>query len=143
MTPTPARQALDLGPVVEFLQVVWALDRTLGVTGTQRFVLCLAAQRPGISAGALAAALHLHPSTLTGVLDRLTRRRLLERLPDASDARRALFRVTDAGRALADRRDGSVEACARRALRRVSPEDVRATERVLSALVAALDEGDR
>jgi DNA-binding MarR family transcriptional regulator len=151
MTRPPVERAIELGPVVEFLRVVWALDhaltrrskrmeRTMGVTGTQRFVLLLAARRPGISAGELAAVLHLHPSTLTGVLDRLTRRGLLARLPDAADGRRALFRVTDPGRRTASRREGSVEACARKALRRASPADVRAAERVLSGLVEALEE---
>ena len=98
---TPSSDRLEqLGPVVSFLQVLWALDhaltrrskwmaRTLGITGTQRFVCQLATDRPGISAGELAAVLHLHPSTLTGVLERLTRRGLLERFPDATDARRS------------------------------------------------------
>jgi len=151
MPPAPTADAEDLGPVVEFLRIIWALDhaltrkskrmeRELGVTGTQRFVLRLAARRPGISAGELAAVLHLHRSTLTGVLERLTRRGLLTRLPDAADGRRALFRVASTGRAIAFRRGGSVEACARKALRRASPGDLRATERVLLAMIEALDE---
>jgi len=143
----------ELGPVVRFLRVVWALDhaltrkskqmhRTMGVTGTQRFVLRLVAQRPGLSAGELARLLHLDPSTLTGVLARLTGRGALERLPDAADGRRALFRVSRAGRALATTRLGTVEACAWKALRRAPPDDVRATMRVLTAVVESLEPGD-
>ncbi len=151
MTGSSNEERDDLGPVVEFLRTIWALDhaltrkskrmeRELGVTGTQRFVLRMAARRPGISAGELAAVLHLHRSTLTGVLDRLTRRGLLTRLPDAADGRRALFRVSDAGRAVAFQRGGTVESCAAKALRRASSDDVRATERVLAAMIDALDE---
>jgi MarR family transcriptional regulator, organic hydroperoxide resistance regulator len=142
----------ELGPVVSFLRVVWALDhaltraskrmhRTMGVTGTQRFVLRLVAQSPGLSAGEIARMLHLDPGTLTGVLARLSARGALERLPDARDGRRALFRVSEAGRALAATRRGTVEDRVRQALRRSKPDDVRAAVRVLTALVDALERG--
>ncbi|HET9598749.1 MAG TPA: MarR family transcriptional regulator [Anaeromyxobacteraceae bacterium] len=152
-TAPRAGRPLDLGPVMGFLRLVWALDhaltrrskrmqRSMGVTGTQRFVLRLAVERPGISAGELAVALHLDPSTLTGVLARLTRRGLLRRAADAGDGRRALFHPTGSGRAVACRQEGSVEACALEALGGVPPDDVLATGRVLRALIAALEEQD-
>jgi DNA-binding MarR family transcriptional regulator len=136
-----------------FLRAVWALDhalvrkskrmeRTLGVTGTQRFVLRLAAERPGIAAGELAAILHLHASTLTGVLDRLTRRGLLERRPDPADGRKARLHVSERGRRLATRRAGSVEACAHELLERSSAGDVDATLRVLQAMTELLERDD-
>ena len=47
------------------------MEQRSGVTGPQRLVLRVVGLFPGISAGALARLLHVHPSTLTGVLHRL------------------------------------------------------------------------
>ena len=44
---------------------------------------------PGLSPGEVAAILHLHPSTLTGIMKRLATRGVVERRPDPDDARRA------------------------------------------------------
>ena len=60
---------------------LWALNHRLssaskrmrarfGITGPQRLVVRVIGTTPGISAGALAVALHMDPSTLTGVLRR-------------------------------------------------------------------------
>lgn len=46
---------------------------------------------PGLSAGQLARALHVHPSTLTGVLRRLESRRAIERRAAPEGGRRAHF----------------------------------------------------
>jgi DNA-binding MarR family transcriptional regulator len=64
------------------MQLLWAVVHELeitskrmtgeiGVTGPQRLVLRVVGLFPGLSAGELATILHLHPSTLTGVLQRL------------------------------------------------------------------------
>src|SRR5687767_11074366 len=71
----------SLGDALDFLRTIWALDHQLqtasrrmeqviGVTGPQRFVLRVLAIRPGITPGEVAKILHVHPSTLTGVLQR-------------------------------------------------------------------------
>src|ERR671914_825909 len=86
----------DLPDVLQFMQLLWAvvhgLERTskrmthdIGVTGPQRLVLRVAGLFPGLSAGDLATILHVHPSTLTGVLQRLVDQGLLVRLDDPRD----------------------------------------------------------
>jgi len=75
----------------------------------QRLVLRILGRNPRLSAGELARTLHLHPSTLTGVLKRLQRQKLLQRRVDTGDRRRALLEVTAAGHALLSRRAGTVE----------------------------------
>src|ERR687884_1409361 len=95
-----------LGPVLEFMKQLWALDHGLqtvskrmesrfGITGPQRLVVRIVGRFPGISAGALADVLHVHPSTLTGVLRRLEERGVLQRRGDPNDGRRALFGLTN------------------------------------------------
>lgn len=109
-----------LDDTLEFLQTLWALDHglqtvskrmkgELGLTGLQRLVLRILGRNPRLSAGELARTLHLHPSTLTGVLKRLQRQKLLQRRVDTGDRRRALLEVTAAGHALLSRRAGTVE----------------------------------
>src|SRR4051812_986222 len=116
---------------LKLLQVLWALDHalnarskamgaSLGVTGPQRTALRLVTLTPGISSGELAALLHLHPSTLTGVLERLVRRGFLERRAAPFDARGGLLKVTPAGKRLLSRRRGTIEEVVRIALKKES-----------------------
>ncbi len=147
--PIPAEGASSLGPVLDFLRLLWAVDhgrisiskrmqRKLGVTGQQRLVVKLVGQRPGISAGALADILHVHPSTLTGVLRNLVERGALERMRDPSDTRRALFRLTEKGRKLDAIRSGTVEARLRSALASIPQIEITVASRVLARLAGAL-----
>src|SRR5437588_8753742 len=91
-----------LGAVLDFMRLLWAVDHALqsaskrmevtyGVTGPQRLVVRIVGRFPGIAAGRIAEILHVHPSTLTGILKRLESRSVLHRKADPRDARRALF----------------------------------------------------
>ena len=88
----------------------------LGVTGPQRLVLRVAGLYPGLSAGDLARILHVHPSTLTGVLKRLIAQGLLARRNDPRDRRRTLLRLTPRGRRINATETGTVEAAIAQAL---------------------------
>ncbi|HUE87794.1 MAG TPA: MarR family transcriptional regulator [Vicinamibacterales bacterium] len=138
-----------LPEVLQFMRLLWgvahALDRTskrmnqeLGVTGPQRLVLRVVGLFPGLSAGALAHILHVHPSTLTGVLQRLIEQRLLARTTAQSDRRRAQLRLTGKGARINHVTDGTVEAAVGRVLRRSSARDRAAARRLFAALTEAL-----
>jgi DNA-binding MarR family transcriptional regulator len=140
-----------LGEPVEFMRLVWAVDhalqktskrmaRTLGVTGPQRLVIRIVGRFPGISPGELADILCVHPSTLTGVLQRLLAHRSIESRPDANDRRRALLSLTAKGRELDRRTGGTVEAGVRRALAGLSSREIEAAGRALRTLAAVLTE---
>ena len=111
----------------------------LGVTGPQRLVLRVVDLFPGISAGHVAAILHVHPSTLTGVLRRLVDLRLLRRAGDPRDRRRAILHLTARGARVSAVRRGTVEAAVAGTLRTVSASDRGATKRVLRQLARDLD----
>lgn len=143
----------DLGPVLDFMRALWALDHALqsaskrmevtrGVTAPQRLVVRIVGRFPGISAGETAEILHLHPSTLTGVLRRLEERGLLERRADPADGRRALLRLTPRGRDVDRLRRGTVEAAVRRALARLPGSAVAAARDAALALAAELGRSD-
>ena len=153
-TRKPARvdvEAPRLGETLEFLRLIWALDHglqsrskrmqaTIGLTGPQRLVIRVVSQYPGILAGELAGVLHLHPSTLTGILERLEGRRLLIRRADDRDRRRAVLEVTRAGKRLDVPSTGTIEASVARALAAFPRARVDATREVLGALTRELSE---
>jgi DNA-binding MarR family transcriptional regulator len=144
-----ASASTNLPDVLQFMQLLWALvhglERTskrmsgeVGVTGPQRLVLRVVGLFPGMSAGDLAAVLHIHPSTLTGVLQRLVGQRLLAREDDARDRRRAVLRLTKRGAQANARRRGTVEFAVADVLAGVSERDRSATRRVLERLAQRL-----
>ncbi|HYO56915.1 MarR family transcriptional regulator [Archangium sp.] len=142
-----------LGEVLEFMRLLWAVDHglqstskrmeaTLGLTGPQRLVLRLVGRFPGITAGRLAQIMHVHPSTLTGVLKRMEKRDLLERKSDPLDGRKALFSLTAAGHALNVPALGTVEAAVQRAISRMSHTRLMGAQDVLTALAEELGAGE-
>lgn len=111
----------------------------LGVTGPQRLAVRVIGLFPGLSAGDLALILHVHPSTLTGVLQRLTAQGLLVRIEDQSDRRRAVLRLTPRGKRVNAVRHGTVEAAIGQALRGITSRERAATRRVISRLAEHLE----
>jgi MarR family transcriptional regulator, organic hydroperoxide resistance regulator len=147
--PAPVASPEALPEVLQFMRLLWgvahALDRTskrmnqeLGVTGPQRLVLRVVGLFPGLSAGELAHILHVHPSTLTGVLQRLIEQRLIQRTTAQADRRRAQLRLTSKGARINHVTDGTVEAAVGRALKRASSRDRAAAQRLFAALTDAL-----
>lgn len=139
----------SLGKTLLFMQQLWELTHALdamskrmegvyGVTGPQRLALRIIGRTPGIAAGALAETLRLHPSTLTGIVRRLSQRKLLKRTPDPADARRALLELLPAGHRLDEQRAHTVEAAVRRAMLRVTPTQLAAASAVIAVLISEL-----
>jgi DNA-binding MarR family transcriptional regulator len=93
---------------------------------------------PGLSAGDLATILHVHPSTLTGVLQRLVGQGLLVRADDPRDRRRAILRLTRPGSRANATRTGTVESAVAVVLDGVSKRDRDAARRVLGRLAQHL-----
>lgn len=144
-----AAESAGLPDVLEFMQLLWAVAHgmeltskrmagELGVTGPQRLVLRVVGLFPGLSAGDLAGVLHVHPSTMTGVLQRLVSQRLLSRSDDARDRRRAVLHLTRRGSRANEVRHGTVEAAVAAALDGISQRDRTAARRVLEELAAHL-----
>jgi DNA-binding MarR family transcriptional regulator len=139
-----------LGEILEFMRLIWALDHalqraskrmqaTLGVTGPQRLVIRIVGRFPGILLGQIAEILHIHPSTLTGVVKRLEEGGLVTRRPDPRDRRRTRLGLTATGRGLADEAEGTIEAAVRLALAQLPAIKARHTAEVLSLLAARLE----
>ncbi|HSP92239.1 MAG TPA: MarR family transcriptional regulator [Vicinamibacterales bacterium] len=137
------------GDVLEFMRLIWGISHGLqatskrmeagqGITGPQRLVVRIVGRLPGLAAGKLANVLHLHPSTLTGVLRRLEDRGVITRRPGERDRRQARLYLTAAGAAIDRRHAGTVEAAVRRALAGLDSDSIEAATKVLRALETAL-----
>lgn len=144
---TPAR---PLDPTLDFMRLLWEIEHhlqstskvmgaTLGITGPQRLVLKVVAERPGMSAGEVADLVRLHPSTITGILKRLSKKGLLMRARDPIDTRRVQLRVLPAARRFTKQSKGTVEYSVERALTRLPAASIRAAREVLGAIATSLD----
>src|SRR6187551_2367539 len=147
-TDTPSDR--PLGPVLDFMRLMWAINHGLdrasrgmqakfGVTGPQRLVLRILGTFPGLSAGDLARTLHVHPSTLTGILQRLEARGLLRRLTDPDDARRVQLEITAKGKRLTVPSVGTVESAIKRLMSTWTAGELSVTRRTLTAIAGELD----
>jgi DNA-binding MarR family transcriptional regulator len=116
------------------------MEAVLGVTGPQRLLLRIVGRFPGMPPGEIARLLHVHPSTLTGIAERLERQGYIRRRTDSQDRRRTLLGLTDEGRHVNRSVDGTIEAAVQRTMQNATPEDLAATRRVLERLVQELEE---
>ena len=114
------------------------MEQTLGVTGPQRMVIRIVGRFPGITAGQLAKILHVHPSTLTGILKRLERQNIVARRLDPRDQRRVLLGLSPKGRRFDVETEGTIEAVLQRALTGVSARQVRSTAEILRRITVCL-----
>lgn len=139
-----------LDPVLDFMRLLWSIEHGLqrmskrmkneiGITGPQRLVLRIVGQFPGLSASELAHILRLHPSTITGVLQRLVARGLMERRRDPSDTRRVRLRVKPGASVHTRPSRRTVERAVTEALDRVGPNSVRTARKVLKEIANRLN----
>jgi DNA-binding MarR family transcriptional regulator len=144
------RRERSLDPVLDFMRLLWRIEHglqatskrmeaRLGITGPQRLALRIVSRFPGISAGDLARIVHLHPSTMAGIVHRLVDKGLLLRERDRDDSRRLHLRPGPRVKRFKQLASGTVEEAAAAALRRVPAARVRQARVVLEAIANALD----
>lgn len=144
----------ELGEALSFMRLLWAIAHglessskrmhaRLGITGPQRLVLRIVGHHGRLTPGRLAEVLHVHPSSLTGMLRRLEGASLLRRESDPFDRRRALLELTARGQRLNDERSGTIEAIVAETLATLPRTRVATTRSVLQILAASLASDER
>lgn len=142
--------AYTLDRSLDFLRLLWNVEHGLqsaskrmevamGITGPQRLALRIVSRFPGISVTALADVLHLHPSTISGILHRLVVKGWLAREDDPADRRRRLLRVKGEGHRFTAHDRNTVEAAVGRALARMPAGHLKHAREVLWAIAGELD----
>jgi len=76
-------------------------------------------------------------------MKRLEEREFVARYEDDQDGRSVHLKLTARGRSADQERSNTVEAAVRRALAQLEPEEIEATQRVISCLVEELDRESR
>ena len=147
------RHEYVLGPALDFLRRLWRLnhaieklssrmDRHLGVTAQQRLVIRCVGKYPGVTAGQLAALLHIDPGTASATLKRLEEKRMVERRRDQRDKRRVALGLTARGRQIDRPRHGTIEQIAERLLAEITADDAAGVTAMLERFTALLEAGD-
>jgi DNA-binding MarR family transcriptional regulator len=108
--------------------------RAYGITLPQWRALAQIELDEGISQSALAACIDADPMTVSGILDRLEKRGLVDRYVDPADSRAKLARLTEDGRHLFDTARDVGASMYSAALDGVSPDDVAVTQSVLKRM---------
>lgn len=135
--------------VLRFMRLIWAIDHELerlskrmetshGVTVAQRMTLLLIGRDRDASAAQLAAMMHMHAGTMSGILKRLEAGGYIARRSHAADARRHTLHLTDKGIRVNRQRRGTLENIVRTLLRSHANTEIAAAERVLGALATRL-----
>lgn len=87
-----------------------AAEARFGLSGAQLFVLQTLAATAGMSVNELAARTYTHQSSVSGVVKKLVRRRLVRARRSRSDARRAELTLTAAGLKVVGRAPDAAQA---------------------------------
>lgn len=156
ITAMPGRRSIadekySLDPVLDFMRLLWSVEHglqrmskrmegELGITGPQRLVLRVVGRFPGLSASELAHIVRLHPSTITGILQRLVAGGLLARTRDPADTRRVRLWLKPRAVAFTRTARGTVEKAVRRALADAGQSNVRAARKVLTEVAQRLNQ---
>lgn len=117
-------------------------ERRLGVTGAQLFVLTQLRATPSLSINALAERTMTHQSTVSVVVRRLVRRKLVKKVRAEDDARRVELTLTAPGIALLKRAPEVLQVRLAGAIGALPAAERRALARGLEHLVSELGVGD-
>jgi DNA-binding MarR family transcriptional regulator len=117
-------------------------EREFGVTGAQLFALKALAKDPALSLNELAARTRTHQSSVSVVVKRLVRARLVSRVTSPHDGRRVELAVTAKGRALLARAPLAAQERLIEGIEQLSRVDRRVLARSLHRLVDAMQLGD-
>lgn len=148
----PQAESGRVDPVLEFIRLMWSVDHELqrvskrmvtrmGMTAPQRLAVRFIGLHPGVTPGALAELLHVHPGTVTGFVRQLEEIGLIRTNRSDQDTRRLHLVLTPRGRAMNRRRRGTVEAAVRRAVGSLSPAQLRQASNTMRRLAEELAAG--
>lgn len=99
-----------------------AIEKQLGISLAQLWVLQILAERPADSLNELAMATATHQSSVSVVVRRLVERELVTRTTAHQDKRRVRIELTEAGRALLVKAPPTVQVSLVSGIRRMPPQ---------------------
>jgi DNA-binding MarR family transcriptional regulator len=108
-TDTSTQRSVSDNVMIALRKIIQAVDlnskrlvKRVGLTGPQLVILQEIARSGEVTAGEIAKAVSLSQATVTGILERMEKRGLLERQRSDRDKRRIMVRITEPGRQILD-----------------------------------------
>lgn len=124
---SPFHKRLDLQILRSLRRIVRAIDlhsrrlaSTFKITAPQLVCLLFIKEHEPVSATIIAHGIHISPSTVIGILDRLEGKGLIQRERDSKDRRVVHIRLTEAGSALCENAPSPLQDKLAEALTRLS-----------------------
>ena len=115
------------------------MSRQYGLTGSQSGVLRCLIQEGSQSSAELSRQLHVTPSNITGIIDRLEKKGLVERIRKAGDRRVAIIQLTEAGKTLSKQLPDPIEIKLISELGDLEPDQVQQLGNSLSQILNLID----
>jgi len=138
-----AAKARDAAEVVNNLRRLFkaiqeyskAIFRRTGLSGPQVWALTILDREPALSLGELAQRIFAHPSTVSGIVDRLEERGAVQRVVDREDRRGIRLSLTPLGRRILRKSPPPVQLGLRQALIAMPASRLRELRRSLEEIV--------
>jgi DNA-binding MarR family transcriptional regulator len=108
------------------------------ISGAQWWALSIVARHPGLRVSELAAAMAVHQSTTSNLVERLAELALVERQRATEDQRVVRLFPTPAGQRIVDQDPQPSDGVLPDALKRISPEQLATLHDILGLLIADL-----
>ena len=113
-----------------------------GTTGPQLWALKTISQNESLSLGELGRRMYLHPSTITGLIDRLEKKGLVERDRDQTDRRVIKLRLTSKGKGLVKRAPNPIQGKMIYGLRKLKRKELNSIHHSVQKLVEVMEVQD-
>jgi MarR family transcriptional regulator, temperature-dependent positive regulator of motility len=146
VTPEPAADIMDHMPghlARRFQQIAVALFHAecsaagYDLTPVQYAALVAIRKEPGLDQATLSGRIAFDRTTITGVIDRLAQKALIERRPSKTDRRAHALAITDAGEALLQAVQPAVDAAQRQMLQGLNPGEAENFMRLFQKVIRA------
>jgi DNA-binding MarR family transcriptional regulator len=118
------------------------MSRRFGLTGPQGNVLRTLIQHGPLSSAELSRKLFVTPSNMTGIIDRLENKGLIERIKKKGDRRIVLINLTEKGIELSKNVPDSIEKKLISGLADLEPEEVRSLLKAMNQILSLVDAED-
>ena len=115
------------------------MSKQYGLTGPQSLVLRLLIKKGALSSADLSRQMYVTPSNITGIIDRLEKKGLVERIRKQDDRRIALITLTDSGQKLGQTIPDPIEKKFVNQLADLEPEHLQIVAMAMNQILNLID----
>lgn len=119
------------------------VEKNCGISRAQPWALWEIEQAPGLRMSALAKAMAMHQTTVSNLVDRLSKAKLFERERSARDQRVVTLKVTEAGRRLLKRAPMPARGMLADVLHRLPDKQLALLDELLKSLLEQMKPAER